>query len=121
MASANEEKRPDLGLINSGYTLELMGEHQLLEVRSWPAARRMHTSVPFAWEPNVWYRARFEVRSNGSQAVLRGKVWARGEVEPEAWTLEATDPHPISAGSPGLSGYSPTSIYFDNIEVTKNP
>jgi hypothetical protein len=121
MASANEEKRPDIGLINSGYTLELMGEHQLLELRSWPSARRMYTSTPFPWEPETWYRARFEVRSDDKEATLRGKVWPRDQQEPEAWSIETTDPHPIPAGSPGLSGYSPTSIYFDNIEVTKNP
>ena len=121
MASASEEKRADIGLMNSGYTLELMGEHQLLEIRSWPSARRMHTSTPFSWEPEVWYRARFEVRSDDHQATLRGKIWPRNEAEPEAWSIETTDPHPIPAGSPGLSGYSPTSIYFDNIEVTKNP
>jgi len=120
-ASASEDKKPDLGLINSGYTLELMGEHQTLELRSWPSARRMYTSTPFAWKPEVWYRARFEVRSDDNQATLRGKVWPRDEEEPEAWSIETIDPHPIAAGSPGLSGYSPTPIYFDNIEVTKNP
>jgi hypothetical protein len=121
MASASDEKKPDLGLINSGYTLELMGEHQVVEMRSWHSARRMYTNVPFAWEPETWYRARFEVRANDDEAVLRGKIWPRDQDEPEAWTIETIDPHPIPAGSPGLSAYSPTPVYFDNIEVTENP
>ena len=31
----------DVGLINSGYTMDLLGNHQRLEVRSWTAERRM--------------------------------------------------------------------------------
>ena len=120
MATRSEEVVPDLGLINSGYTLELMGEHQLLELRSWHSARRMYTSTPFSWEPEVWYRAKLEVSTDDDGAEIRGKVWKRGEPEPEEWSITTVDPHPIHAGSPGLSGYSPTDIYFDNIEVYSN-
>ena len=61
-----------------------------------------------------------EVTSDDESATIRGKVWKRGEAEPQGWTISKVDPHPIRAGSPGLSGYSPATIYFDNIEVTSN-
>jgi len=115
------DKLPDIGLINSGYTLELMGEHQLLELRSWHSARRMYTRTEYAWEPGVWYRMKFEVSGDDDSAVVRGKVWPRDQPEPDDWSITTEDPHPIPAGSPGVSGYSPTPIYFDNIEVTENP
>lgn len=122
LKGTNEDnKLPDVGLINSGYTLELMGEHQRVELRSWHSARRMYTAAPFAWQPGIWYRMRFEVTTDDDKAIVRGKVWPRGEAEPSDWTISTEDPHPIPAGSPGLSGYSPTPIYFDNIEVTPNP
>ena len=39
------------------------------------------------------------------------------EPEPEAWSIEATDPLPNRNGSPGLYGYSAADIYYDNIKV----
>jgi outer membrane protein assembly factor BamB len=121
MRVSGEGTAPDIGLINSGYTLELMGEHQSLEVRSWHSARRMYTSAPFPWEPGIWYRMKLEVKADDETAEIRGKVWPRDEDEPSEWSIVAEDPHPIPAGAPGLSGYSPTPILFDNIEVTQNP
>ena len=48
------------------------------------------------------------------------KVWKRGEPEPAEWTATAEDPLPIPAGAPGLYGFSPSPIYYDNISVTRN-
>ena len=53
----------------------------------------------------------------GEEAVVRGKVWRRGEPEPQDWSIEARDPLPNRTGSPGLYGYSAANIYYDNIEV----
>jgi hypothetical protein len=47
-------------------------------------------------------------------------VWPLGEAEPEDWTIVAEDPLPIHHGAPGLSAFSPSLIYYDNIEVTSN-
>lgn len=110
----------DVGLLNSGYTLDLLGNHQRLEIRSWTAERRMAQAVDFAWEMDTWYRMKFEVRQRGDRAVCRGKVWKRGEAEPSAWTIEVEDPYPVRSGSPGLTGYSPEDVHYDNIEVTAN-
>lgn len=73
--------------------------------------------VPFEWDPDVWYTMKMRVDIEGDRAFVRGKVWKRGDAEPGAWTIEAEDPLPIREGSPGLYGYSPANIYFDNVRV----
>lgn len=111
---------PDVGVINSGYTLQLMGALQKLQLESWPAARRMANEVDFAWQPGVWYTLKLRVDPGATSARIRAKAWPRGEPQPEGWTIEVEDPAPIRAGSPGLSGYSPTAVYFDNLVVKVN-
>ena len=78
-------------------------------------------TMPMTWEPDVWYRMKMQVTLEDDAAIIRGKVWPRDEAEPEEWTMTASDPHPIAAGSPGLSGYTPVPAMFDNIKVTRNP
>ncbi len=112
----------DLGLINSGYTLDVQGGHQRLQVRSWSPERRMAFQQDFAWELDTWYTAKMRVdyvpgSGDGEKAVIRGKVWKRGEAEPEAWTITAEDPLPIRHGSPGIYTFAPVPSYFDNIKV----
>jgi len=113
-------RSPDIGVINSGYILDLQGAHQRLEVRSWTAEMRMAQHLPFEWEMDRWYRMKLRVEYSDDMAIVRGKVWPRGEEEPESWTITAEDPHPIRTGSPGLLGYSPTELYYDNIKVMVN-
>ena len=119
-ATRSRRKVPDMGLINSGYTLDLMGVYQKIQVRSWTAERRMAREVPFKWEADRWYLMKFRVDVDEGKAIIKGKVWPRDEVEPSEWTITAEDPHPILAGSPGLIAYSPTPVYFDNIRVIQN-
>lgn len=113
-------KRPDLGLINSGYHMDLMGNHQKIQLRGWASELRLEKSVPFPWEPDVWYTMKFRVDQQGDKALLRGKVWRRGEPEPQEWTITAEDPQPVRQGSPGIYGYSAAEIYYDNLQVTGN-
>jgi outer membrane protein assembly factor BamB len=113
-------KVPDMGLINSGYTLELLGGHQRLQVRSWQSGLRMMREIDFPWEPEIWYQMKLRVAEDGEKAFVHGKVWKRGEEEPSDWSIVAEDPLPIDRGSPGLSAYSPTPVYFDNLKVTEN-
>ena len=108
---------PDMGLIAHRYLLDLQGAYQRLEVRSWSSDLRMVQRVPFEWEPDVWYTMKMRVDVEVGRAVVRGKVWKRGDAEPDAWTIEAEDPLPIRNGSPGLYGYSPANIYYDNVSV----
>ena len=108
---------PDMGLIAHRYILDLQGAYQRLEVRSWSSDLRMVQRVAFQWDSEVWYTMKMRVDVEDGRGVVRGKVWKRGEPEPDAWTIEAKDPLPIREGSPGLYGYSPANIYFDNVRV----
>ena len=80
----------------------------------------MAQEVDFGWEPDVWYRMKMEVVVNDDKATIHGKVWKKSDPEPSAWTITAEDPHPIQGGTPGLLGYSPVNLYYDNVKVTPN-
>ena len=77
----------------------------------------MAKRIDFKWNMDVWYTAKMKVDIEAGKAVVRGKVWKRGEPEPETWTIEAEDPLPVREGSPALYGYSPAAIYYDNVKV----
>ncbi len=114
-------KLPDIGLIAQGYILDLMGEAQQLQIRTWSATLRNAKSIPFKWEPNVWYTTKLRAEALGDKAVLKGKVWKRGEPEPKEWLIEAIDESPNLTGSPGLFGNAQVAeIYIDNVSVTPN-
>jgi hypothetical protein len=119
-AALEKARMPDMGLIAQRYTLDLMGAAQQLQLRSWPpqVATYFSKTIPFSWEAGRWYVMKFEARTNGPAAVLRGKVWPRGEPEPTAWTIEATHAAGNLQGSPGFFGNSKDSeIYIDNVTV----
>ena len=80
----------------------------------------MAKAVDFAWEVDTWYRMKLRVDLTGSRALIRGKVWKRFEPEPDAWTIIVEDPLPIQGGSPGIVGYAPSVIHYDNITVKPN-
>jgi outer membrane protein assembly factor BamB len=111
-------RRPDVGLIAGRYTLDLMGNHQRLQIRDW-AELRIERRIPFPWDADTWYTMKLRVAVAGNKATVLGKVWPAGQEEPGDWTIRLEDPHPNRTGSPGLYGYSPTTIYFDNIKVTE--
>jgi outer membrane protein assembly factor BamB len=119
-AALEKARMPDIGLIAQRYTLDMMGASQQLQLRSWPPQVATHFSktIPFPWEAGRWYTMKFEARTKGDDAVLRGKVWPRGEPEPEAWTIEAVHEKGNCQGSPGFFGNSKDSeIYIDNVSV----
>ncbi len=118
--SIKGRRRPDMGLSNSGYTLDLMGNHQKLQVRSWSSELRLEKSVEYKWDPDVWYTMKLRVEIQGNRGLIKGKVWPRGQEEPRDWTISAEDPKPIRQGSPGLYGYSAADIFYDNLKVTGN-
>jgi outer membrane protein assembly factor BamB len=124
---------PDMGLLNSRYTLMLTGSstrERQLRLVTWDAIPRLIKEVPFPWLPNHWYTMRFEVTpardATGTVAHVRGKVWPKGTPEPAAWSIELTDPCPNLEGSPGLYAFSQgitakspgTEVFFDNLSVT---
>jgi outer membrane protein assembly factor BamB len=119
-AALEKARMPDMGLVAQRYTLDLMGASQQLQLRSWPPQVATHFSktIPFPWEAGRWYTMKFEARTQGNDAVLRGKVWARGEKEPAAWTIEAVHKRGNLHGSPGFFGNSKDSeIFIDNVSV----
>ena len=117
MGTKDRRRLPDMGLIANRYTLDMQGRHQRLQIRSWASDLRMAKTIDFAWETDVWYTMKMKVEVVDGTAIIRGKVWRRGEPEPEAWTITAEDPLPNSEGSPGIYGYSATEIYYDNLKV----
>lgn len=119
------DQLPDIGLTNHGYVLDLMGQSQQLQIRTWSAQLRMAETVEFPWQEDKWYRMKFRVdlESEGpaAVAVLRGKVWPRDEEEPKEWTVTARDESPNLNGSPGLYGNAKVAeLYLDNLEVVPN-
>ncbi|MEM9291192.1 MAG: PQQ-binding-like beta-propeller repeat protein [Acidobacteriota bacterium] len=119
-ATKLRRRKPDLGLVNAGYTLDLQGNHQRIQLRSWGAELRMAETVDFPWEVETWYTLKLRVDVEGEKTRIRAKVWKRDEAEPEAWTAETVDELPVVGGSPGLYGYSPLDVYYDNVSVTAN-
>ncbi len=112
---------PDIGLIAQGYTIDLQGAAQELQIRSWVTQLRMATTVPYPWKANTWYTLKLKAVNEGSTTRLYGKVWPRDAPEPAEWTITATDPSPTQTGSPGLYGNAKIAeIRLDNIEVTAN-
>ncbi|MCC7085340.1 MAG: PQQ-like beta-propeller repeat protein [Pirellulales bacterium] len=119
----NRGELPDMGLIAQRYTIDLMGANQELQIRSWPpqVATRFSKTIPFSWKGDTWYTMKFRAEAKDGKAVLHGKVWSRGENEPEKWTIEATDDVANLQGSPGLFGNATNAeIYIDNLSVTPN-
>ncbi len=119
------DQLPDIGLVAQGYVLDLQGNSQKLQIRSWSTQLRMASTVDFPWEADVWYRMklRAEIDRSGETpvAILRGKVWPKDQPEPEAWSIEARDESPNLHGSPGLYGNAKVAeLYIDNLSVVPN-
>lgn len=120
--------KPDMGLINSRYRLIAMGMARKLRIDSWSPIPRVMQDVPFQFQPDTWYTMIFDVKHDGDKALVRGKIWPRGEDEPDAWTIEFTDPYPNKSGSAGLYAYSfgttagkdGPATFFDNFQVKRN-
>ncbi|MEZ6106011.1 MAG: PQQ-binding-like beta-propeller repeat protein [Pirellulaceae bacterium] len=122
LATRADDRLPDMGLINSRYTLVMLGTQEL-QVRSWVSRLEMRfaKTQPFEWQEGVWYRMKFRSDVEADRIVLRGKVWPRDEQEPAEWTIEAADLVPNVNGSPGIHGQSsPAEFYLDNIVVEPN-
>jgi len=135
-ASEVRGRIPDMGLVNSRYTLILDGKpnselkSRELRIVSWEARPRINTAVGLDWQPGVWYIAKFVVEQKEKSASLRGKVWKKGEAEPEKWTIEFEDASPNREGAAALYGYVPdpqispetpgSNIYFDNVTISPN-
>ncbi|QDS96716.1 outer membrane biogenesis protein BamB [Roseimaritima multifibrata] len=119
------QKLPDIGLVNQGYVLDLQGENQELQIRTWAAQLRMASTIDFPWKEDVWYRMKLKVvieEEDGKPvAIVTGKIWPKTESEPKEWTITARDEVPNLTGSPGLYGNAKDAeLYLDNVQVIAN-
>lgn len=100
-----------------------------LRLVSWAAVPRIVKEIEFPWEGDNWYTSKLSVDIVRGKAQVAAKVWARGEDEPQAWTLTMEDATPNLTGSPGLYAYAVsitekskgTEVLFDNVSITPNP
>lgn len=120
LATKKGRRMPDMGVINQGYTLDVMGRKQRLQIRTWAAHLEKSAEVPFPVEEDTWYRAKLRVDVDGEKGTARGKVWKKGEPEPGGWMISLEDPIVVQEGSPGIYGDSPVDIYYDNVTVKVN-
>ncbi|MCA8988036.1 MAG: PQQ-binding-like beta-propeller repeat protein [Planctomycetaceae bacterium] len=109
---------PGVGVTVQRYNFILKGNFGKAAIQSWAPHLRMAKEVKFRSDPDVWYTMKCKVDIADGQATVKGKVWKRGEPEPEAWTVEAVDPHPNETGSPGVYIYSMADSLYDNVSVT---
>jgi hypothetical protein len=102
--------------------MTIRGESDKLRIDSWPSHDfRTHKMIDVDVQPATWYTMKFQVVPEKDKAVVRGKLWKRGETEPEAWTIEMVDEAPNLHSSPGLYGHaSDAQIYLDNLSVIPN-
>ena len=96
-------KMPDVGLIASGYQLTIRSREPAscgsIAGRRTTTARS--PTSPFEPKPDTWYTLKLSVVPGKGQATVRGKIWPRGETEPEKWTVEMVDQSPNLHGTPG--------------------
>lgn len=130
LATMPRRQMGDMGIVAQRYQLALFGAHQRLELQAWQPETERTVAVPFPWKADTWYRMKLRVENlpDGTTRA-RGKVWPRGEPEPEAWTIEKVDRIPNRKGSPGIYGDAPShesnpnlraEIFYDNFKVTPN-
>ncbi len=108
---------PDMGIYAHRYRFELKGNDQTARIVSWVPMPRIEKEIPFEWQPDKWYTMKMRVDMEGEKAIVRGKVWPRGESEPGDWTIVMEDPIGQTEGAPGIYGFSMADIYYDNVRV----
>jgi hypothetical protein len=115
-------KMPDAGIIASGYELTLRPGTHKLRLDSWASNNyRSLVEETFEPKPDKWYTLKLSVAPAGGSATVRGKIWPRGEKEPQKWTLEMVDKAPNLRGTPAVYGNSgDAEIFLDNFKVTAN-
>ncbi|MFH5806597.1 PQQ-binding-like beta-propeller repeat protein [Alienimonas sp. DA493] len=113
-----------VGITNEKYSLISKANRLRLEIQSWQAHLRLQASTRFNMEPGEWYTMKLAVEQTAptdadkdGSAIVKGKIWPRGEEEPADWTLTVEDPHPTSSGAAGIYAYRLADSYLDNFAV----
>lgn len=123
MATSARRQMGVVGVVAGRYQLSLLGSHQRIELQSWQPETERTAKARYRWQADTWYRLKLEVATLDDGTVrARGKVWPRGEAEPDAWQVERRDKNPNRQGSAGIyADATPTEVYFDNLKVEANP
>jgi outer membrane protein assembly factor BamB len=121
-AGQKRRQQGDAGIIAQRYALVLYGNAGELHLEPWQPETQRTVKAPFVWKPDAWYRLKLSVENLPDGKVrARGKVWAVGDPEPDAWMVERIDPIGNHQGSPGVFGNAISAeIYFDNLKVYPN-
>ncbi|MDT7542224.1 MAG: hypothetical protein QOE33_2128 [Acidobacteriota bacterium] len=121
-AGQKRRQQGDAGIIAQRYALVLYGNAGELHLEPWQPETQRTVKAPFAWKPDAWYRLKLSVENLPDGKVrARGKAWAVGEPEPDAWMVERIDPIGNRQGSPGVFGNAISAeLYFDNVKVYPN-
>ncbi len=120
-ATQKRRQQGDAGVIAQRYVLTLYGNSQMLHLEPWQPETARTVTIPFAWQPDAWYRMKLQVENLPDGKVrARGKVWLSSEPEPVAWMIERIDPIPNRQGAPGIFGSALAELYFDNLKVYQN-
>ncbi len=120
MSEGNRRKGCDIGVICQRYIIALKFNQQQIEINS--NQERLQKQESLTLERNVWYRLKATVVPKGEGVTVRGKVWKKGEPEPEKWNIEFDHATGHKTGSPGIFCLTPQEqrAWFDNIEVKAN-
>lgn len=121
---------PEVGIGAMRYVLYMVGNDQELRLVTWDAQKRVAKKISFDFKPETWYRMKLTATVKDGKGVVQGKVWARGEKEPEKWTIEIEDPIPNTEGAAVIYGsvlagtvdaaHPGPEIYYDNVRITPN-
>ncbi len=121
-AATRRRQMGDVGITAQRYSLVLYGNSQRLKLEPWEPETARTVTVPYAWKPDTWYRLKLRVENlTNGQVRARGKAWAVGEAEPEAWQIDKTDAIGNREGAPGFFVNAQFGAYYDNLVLTKNP
>jgi hypothetical protein len=111
----------NMGVTAQRYSLVIYGNAQEIKIEPWEPETHRSAVKPFEWKADTWYHLKLRVENMPDGKVrARGKAWAVGQPEPEAWLIEKIDPIGNHKGAPGFFVDAEFGAYVDNIKVTSN-
>ena len=113
-----------VGVTNNRYSLVAKANRLRLEIQTWQAHLQLQSEEKFEMEPGEWYTMSLSVEQTppsdadpDGSAVAVGKIWKRGEAEPDEPTITAEDRHPSVEGAAGIYAYRLADSWLDNFAV----
>ena len=120
-APTRRRQMADVGITAQTYSLVLYGTTQKLKLEPWEPEIERSVTIPFSWEPDMWYRMKVRVENLPDGEVrVQGKAWQVGDAEPAEWLIDQVDPIGNRQGAPGLFLDAEFGAYLDNFVLTAN-